>query len=287
MMSRTPRCLLALLIPTFPSTALGYCRTLMEDGDHLQPYECREEGTPLEWEGNCIPMGIHYESFEAGGVSREKARAAFRGAMNAWMDVDCGAGARPSLEFNDRGEMHCDLVEYLKDAELSNNNIVLLRKEWQLAREVPALTTLTYSVADARILDSDIELMDAFAEADGGAAVDLETVLTHELGHVIGLAHSDVENSLMNESYDTGPRQQELSPDDVAAVCALFPPGEGAECPAEVEGRDFTRECATPAELEGCSVRRPTERGERSPWITLGLFVAFAARLLARRRARG
>lgn len=56
---------------------------------------------------------------------------------------------------------------------------------------------------------------------DGVTDFDVETVLLHENGHVLGLDHSSVEGSVMEASYE-GVRRT-LHPDDAAAIAFLYP----------------------------------------------------------------
>src|SRR5205085_1012762 len=93
-----------------------------------------------------------------------------------------------------------------------------------------ALTTVTYDVEKGDIYDADIEvnsvLPNTFTTNDtpGPMDIDLLSVLTHEVGHFLGLAHS-MEASTMFPDYNKGTIDiRALQIDDMAAICTSYPP---------------------------------------------------------------
>ncbi|XP_059318760.1 metalloendoproteinase 1-MMP [Lycium ferocissimum] len=61
-----------------------------------------------------------------------------------------------------------------------------------------------------------------FDDQRSRVAVDLESVVTHEIGHVLGLAHSSVKNAVMYPSLSPRTKKRDLKLDDVEGVQALY-----------------------------------------------------------------
>ncbi|HEX5660898.1 MAG TPA: matrixin family metalloprotease, partial [Polyangiales bacterium] len=61
--------------------------------------------------------------------------------------------------------------------------------------------------------------------SDSGPRVDLRNVATHEFGHFLGLAHSDVEGATMYcAAYSRDVSKRYLGQDDIDGLCAVYPP---------------------------------------------------------------
>ena len=57
-------------------------------------------------------------------------------------------------------------------------------------------------------------------------ALDLESVLLHELGHAVGFAHSLDPSAVMRAGIKPGQVRRGLSTDDVRGLCVMYPVGE-------------------------------------------------------------
>ncbi|KAL8539740.1 hypothetical protein ACS0TY_001378 [Phlomoides rotata] len=61
-----------------------------------------------------------------------------------------------------------------------------------------------------------------FTAEKSKVAVDLESVATHEIGHILGMAHSSVKEAIMYPSLSPRTKKVELRMDDVTGIQALY-----------------------------------------------------------------
>ncbi|CAN6246160.1 unnamed protein product [Urochloa humidicola] len=70
--------------------------------------------------------------------------------------------------------------------------------------------------AEAWVVGGDV------SRASSPGAVDLESVAVHEIGHLLGLGHSSVQEAIMYPTIRTGTRKVELEADDVQGIQSLY-----------------------------------------------------------------
>ena len=283
---------LALAALVAASNASAYCRASTCDpaGARCVPTAPDECGVVLDWKRPCI--GFAMANQDSASIDVDTTRAILHRAFQAWEAVDCGGGP-PSIHVEDMGAIACTTAEYNEDK--GNANLVVYRNtSWPHPEGLDniALTTVTFDTKTGEIFDADIEINAAqyhLTTSDTAVDYDLLSVLTHEAGHFLGLAHSPVDGATMFASYEPGDLgDRSLSPDDVAAICDAFPPRastEDATC-SPIPRHGFASECAVDQAVVSCAAAHP---GWASRWdgvVVMGLIGAAFERIRARSRRR-
>lgn len=309
--------LLASILTTLATLCLaesahGFCRTTTCDPEEeLCPVNddgCRVTGTPLYWPDLCVNFAVQAGGSTLRGISAKQTQRALERAFQTWISADCGGGRTPSLGAVSLGEVHCSEVEFNQDGfdkdgerrvDGPNANLVVYRDElWPHAGEGNKLgvTTVTFVPSTGEILDADIELNalgTEFTTSDDLVRTDLQSVLTHEVGHFLGLAHSFAPGATMNPEYDAGNLDfRSLSEDDRNAICAAYPPleeaeqGAGGESPTGIvdcRGSDprygYSRYCGEPVLADGCALTLAKNNGQTTFWLVgIGLVMTLWGR---------
>jgi hypothetical protein len=263
--------------------ALAYCRTTTCDvtsGECARDvHGCATVGHALSWPSGCIPVRVEGGS-RLRGISVDDVRQAATKALGTWTQAECGGGSLPSLTFQ------VAATEDMKGVVDGASAVRFRDRDWphhDLNTNV-ALTTLTIDKTTGHVLNADVEL-NSFAQpffSDGSLSkYDLELVLLHEMGHVLGLGHSRAATSKMSASYfEPSHGLRWLSGDDELGVCSAYPPTRSPMCLAtmgEFSLCETLEECRWVALALLCSC-----------WGVFGVFWRYRYRVyVSRRKAHG
>jgi hypothetical protein len=170
-------------------------------------------------------------------------------AFAVWQEATCADGMRPALSVDHRfGQAACDLHEYNQTD--ANANIIMFRDgvwPYESAQNVLALTTVTYSRRTGAIFDVDMEVNSTHQISVGdpvpATSYDLQSIMAHEAGHFLGLAHSSDPMSTMVAKYTSGMQSfRNLGLDDQEAICTVYPPSNPLVCDYNPR-QGFSPEC--------------------------------------------
>lgn len=286
--------------------ALAFCRTTTvktpsASFDPSKEGGCWMQGVPVFWRNSCAGYNIQQDASRK--VSYEDASNLLSIAFTRWTGASCptnGSGrSRVSIDVRDLGPIACRNIGY--EGGKTNQNVVIFRDDtWAYDKSVLGLTTISFDKETGELFNADMEInmvdMNPIALRDPveGRAYDFLSVVTHEAGHFLGMAHSDQQESTMFAAYDPpNTKMRILTDDDVTGICSVYRPdgdrpvlvgkvtagdqcdptprnGLGFDCPDEPEGS-----CTMVAALWG---------GTTSAIMAAGLAVLALARRLGRRR---
>jgi hypothetical protein len=292
------------------SDAHAFCRTTTEKSPpdyDATGQGCWARGVPLFWRNACLGYSMHREASRK--ISYEDAADALSTAFTRWTGATCpteGTGrSRTSIDVRDLGPAECSNVEY--KSGVGNQNVIVFRDEtWKYGKTVLGLTTVVYNPDTGEIYNADMEIntldMEPLAVKDPVApdAYDFASVATHEAGHFLGIAHSDVLGATMYARYDQGQTSmRNLSPDDVQAICTVYrPDGDRAvlngkitqapQCDPTPRG-GYASTCQEKEKGCGSSTVSPSSPRKDHTWmigVAIGAIAIGARRLLRVRRLR-
>ncbi|MEP7048929.1 MAG: matrixin family metalloprotease [Pseudomonadota bacterium] len=276
-------CLAWLLLST--PAAQAFCRTNTCDasrGDQctVDKDGCRLGGKPLYWAINPVPFLVQGDGSPKNHIDATTFETLLASAFNTWSTANCGQGKHPTISAMSGGQTPVAAAEYLPGQ--ANANIFMFRDDTWMAStpgSALALTTVSYDFHTGEIYDADVEVNGTGGHITDGRpsdGADLPSIMTHEIGHFIGLDHSPKKTATMYISYEAGKGDlRSLDADDIAAVCTVYPPkGKTADSSGEVD--------VSEAPLAGCSLSSPQQRRSgAASWLPLAI-----AGLLGMRRAR-
>lgn len=273
--------LVLLVVFAAPQAARAFCRSRTCDPD-LSECEledgCVVSGAELYWPSDCVTFAVHAEGSRKHGISAATLERTALAAFERWSESECPDGGRPSIGAVYLGRVACDRSEF--DDSVSNANIIVIRDDdWPYPgrQGVLGLTLLRFSTKTGRVDDADIEINGADHDISVGESLDgsdLDAILTHEIGHLLGLNHSSDTTATMYAEYLADASGRTLERDDVAGICAAYPPGrtlESRDC-SPVNG--FSGECAADQEPRApipppnrCSATRARPNASSAAWL--------------------
>jgi hypothetical protein len=300
---------IALLATVHALPARGYVRAVAESG------------APLWWRTTCIGMELDLTS-PPPSLTADQYLAAGIEAARAW--------SRPAVACTGIQLTMSRQGADASDTGLDGRNVIVFRADLWCEHPVPddpslrycypanalAVTTVTKNKTTGEIVDADMELnavryawadLAAHPELASPRTADFQNTVTHELGHVLGLAHpcwiandgpaplldndgqpepscndpnlpATIADSTMFSSVSTSDTvRRTLAPDDQRAVCEIYPAAE-ASCPSADSGGCTL--AAAPVHLSGAGRTRVLA----GIALALGLGLGWGWRASQRRR---
>ena len=263
---------------------------------------------PVWWKNACVGYSVQKDASRQ--VSYDDASQLLGKAFSKWTSATCatsGTGSsRATIDVRDLGPVSCGDVAYNQTAP--NQHVIVFRDDaWPHndSSNTLALTTIVFNPDSGELYDADMEINSAQVKMtlvdpvppDG---YDFASIVTHETGHFLGMAHSGDSHATMFAHYQTGSTaMRNLTADDVSGICTIYAPdgtrtvdksvvatGKVAADACDPTPRHgFASECGAAAPKKGCSVARVGGEG-RPQGLPLGATAAWAAVVMAARRAR-
>jgi hypothetical protein len=263
--------LLAVGLASTSASAFCRSRTCKDEGGYFCDREgsCIVEGHELFRSSSCTSYAIQEAGSAENGIDDAEFNEIVREAFDRWLTADCGGGERPSIDVRGLGSVACEDVDY--NTNSGNVSVFVFRDDWSLLdTNAYALTTVFFETTTGEIYDADVELnatVPDLVTSDPAHGVDLGSILTHEVGHFLGLAHSEDPGAVMRPYYTPViDNLRELREDDVAGICEIYPPGRKTSSERCAPRHGFARNCKfEPLEASGggCTFT-PSAFGARS-----------------------
>jgi hypothetical protein len=267
---------------------------------------------PVWWKNECVGYSVQKDASRQ--VPYDDAARLLATAFSKWTSAACPSGgaatSRVTIDMKDLGPVSCGEVAYNQASP--NQHVIVFRDDaWPHndASNTLALTTVVFNPDSGELYDADMEINTAqvkvtLADPVPSDGYDFASIVTHETGHFLGMAHSGDPHSTMFAHYQPGSTAMRgLTADDVHGICSIYAPDgtravDKSVVPSGAVAADacdptprhgFASECHAQAPSKGCSVAGAIARRDGVPLANgAWAFIAAAAVIsaAARRRAR-
>lgn len=229
-----------------------YCRNKTSDTDPLASCLRWPENTTIVWRANEV--GDKEIAGDAEFAAFRKGFAAWQAILDSCGSLDFQEGARTSrrtvgwsetdpdpqnvLVFR---EKKCDAVVPAGTSCTGDGDCANQYDCWEYGPSALAITTTSFDKRSGRIWDADVEFnlpsfvfsaVDSPPCATGTCSVscvcsDVQNTVTHEIGHMLGLAHTTRLGSTMSARADPGELSKRVVDSGSAAfICDVYPKGQ-------------------------------------------------------------
>lgn len=156
------------------------------------------EAQRVSW-SNTVPIYMRIDS-----TVPKEFRDAIKRAASAWNAIS-----------------HRELVRIREEITTTRpandqNSVIYWMSTWEGARSYEQARTTVYWKGD-QIYEADIRINAKdfkYVDGRGPGMIDFESLLIHEFGHVLGLAHNEIGSSVMAMSLASNTERREVSDDD-------------------------------------------------------------------------
>ncbi len=194
-----------------------------------------EPSYPLHWEVEG-PIGFAQHHAGTSDLAFLFHQGEVRNALQTWASVETAdIGFEEEAIYTGPACPHglggvaadvCDFAHDPDDGPVDGiSALFFIETSWPYGEEVIALTTVSYG-PEGQVLDADIAfngLDYRWSVGDEGVRTDLQSIVLHEVGHFLGLDHTEVAGAVMVVDYEEGMIRRDLGQDDIDGIASLYP----------------------------------------------------------------